>query len=77
MTDAQAIDLITAELARARGLHPTWPEDMIHGAGVVCEEAGELMTAALDARYFNADPAAIDREAVHTAATCVRVLVGR
>jgi len=65
---------IAAELARAKRLHPHWPADPIHGAGVVCEEAGELMKAALDAEYTNGEPQDIATEAIHTAATAIRLL---
>lgn len=76
MTQEQAIDLITAELERARLLHPQWPTDCVHAAAIVCEEAGELAQAALDHTYSGQSSAGIRREAVHTAATAMRLLMG-
>jgi hypothetical protein len=73
-TETQAVELILAELARARKKHPKWPADKIHQAAIVAEEAGELVQAALDARYSNGSQSDIDTEAVHTAATAIRLL---
>jgi hypothetical protein len=73
-TETQAVDLILAELARARKKHPKWPADKIHQAAIVAEEAGELVQAALDAQYEGGFHGLIDTEAVHTAATAIRLL---
>jgi hypothetical protein len=73
-TETQAVELVLAELARARKKHPKWPADKIHQAAIVAEEAGELVQAALDARYSGGSQSTIDTEAMHTAATAIRLL---
>jgi len=73
-TETQAVELILAELARARKKHPKWPPDKIHQAAIVAEEAGELVQAALDARYSGGSQSDIDKEASHVGATVIRLL---
>ncbi len=77
MNDLEAYRLITAEVRRARKLHPEWPTDQVHAAATVAEEAGELIQAALDHRYKDAEICNADVEAVHTAATAIRFLTRR
>ena len=43
--------MVEDELRIAETYHPEWPKDVVHGAAVVAEEAGELVQAALDATY--------------------------
>lgn len=74
--------LIDDELKRAKRLHRNWPDHVAAQAGIVVEEAGELMRAAINWKYERSgDPAteeeqrkAIREEAVHTAATAIRFL---
>jgi hypothetical protein len=66
--------LVAQEVERAECIHPHWPDDPIHGAAIVAEEAGETVRAALDAHYCGADRDAIMMEAIHTAATAVRLI---
>ena len=71
----QAIySLIEKEVDRAEKLHPTWPQDPIHGAAIIAEEAGEAVRAALDMVYFDKPSADIYKEVVQTAAPCIRFL---
>lgn len=42
---------IWKELDRAQSLHPRWPADIVHAAGIVAEESGELIRAALRYSY--------------------------
>lgn len=42
------------ELAAAEGAWPGWPQDAIHGAAVLAEEAGEVVQAALQLTYRHA-----------------------
>lgn len=75
--DAQpkCIELIQAELQRARIKHPKWPhDDTIWAAGIVCEESGELMRAAVQHRGEGGTLEACDIEAIQTAATSIRFL---
>jgi acyl-CoA reductase-like NAD-dependent aldehyde dehydrogenase len=72
---------ICREVERACKKHNSWTTDPIHAAGIVLEEAGELMQAAND---FNYEPLQVqnsgkhlrkmEEEAVQTAATCIRFL---
>jgi hypothetical protein len=39
------------EIERAKKIHPDWPLDVVHAAAILCEEAGELIQAALDFHY--------------------------
>ena len=64
---------IAAELKRAREVH-TWPTDLVYGAAVVAEEAGELVRAALQYRFEDGKLDAVVEEAIHTAATAIRLL---
>jgi hypothetical protein len=64
---------VLKELDRASELYP-WPRDNIHGAGVVCEESGELIRATLNHIYLNGSKDDIRKEAIHVAATAIRFL---
>lgn len=65
---------ICKEVAEATIKHPVWPREPIHAAAVVAEESGELVRASLQYVYEGGDVEAIRTEALHTAATCVRLL---
>ena len=80
MTVIEALREIGAELDRARQLHPEWPRDQIHAAAIVAEESGELIRAAVNYEY-GSDPCVkgyleMRKEAIHTAATAIRFLIG-
>lgn len=68
------IILIRDELLKARTKFPTWQRGAVVPAAVVCEEAGELIRAALQCDYEGGSMDACDKEAVQTAAMCVRFL---
>ena len=73
----RVIDLIFTELAKAEKKFPGWPDDPVHGAGILVEEAGELMKATLD--YYYARHEGIDqmeKEAAQTGAMAIRFLIG-
>ena len=74
LTKTKIIALISDEVIRSKMIHPNWVEDYIHGAGVVCEESGELMKAALNHEYFGDSKDKMKEEAIHTAATAIRFL---
>ena len=65
---------ILKEVGRAEELHPDWPEDLIHASAIVCEESGELVRASLNHVYSNEKLENIRKEAIHTAATAIRML---
>ena len=78
-----ALALIARELIRAQQKHPGWPNDPVHAAAVVAEEAGELVQACLDMtygvppghpRHFEIEDAAFN-EAVQVGAMAVRFML--
>jgi len=79
MTDYEEVQaLITAEvlkeLERARGLHPCYPQDVIHQAAIVGEEAGEVLKAAIDRTYHAGTEADLIMELIQTGAMVRRML---
>ncbi len=76
MTIDDALQLVVNEIKRGQKLWPGWPTDPVHAAGVVCEESGELMQAAMDCTYGDQTTQAMYDEAAHTAATAIRFLMG-
>ncbi len=75
MTDKEAIELITAELDRARKINTFWPLSLFGGLNVLTEEFLELSQAANDLGVKHEEPGLIAREAVQLGAMCVRFLV--
>ena len=70
------LDLVLTELARAERLHPDWPTDLVHAAGIVAEESGELIRAALRFQYREGGTLEdVRTEAVQTATTAIRLLM--
>lgn len=74
---------IEETLATAERQWPGWPQDLIHGAAVLAEEAGEVVQAALQLTYQHAKmPEGQRRQRLHlreellqTAAMAIRNLV--
>jgi hypothetical protein len=79
---------VATEVARAQELHPDWPADPIYQADIVGKEVGELLQAALDCKlkrsklpqrqpcsHETGEFCPVKREAIHVAATAVRVLI--
>ncbi len=73
---------IELELRKAKKKHPSWPDHPAAQAGIVVEEAGELMQSCLQWKYERA-PEEIDQEvqkermkqeAIQTAVTAIRFL---
>jgi hypothetical protein len=70
----QAIEL---ELRNAKKAFPGWPDHPAAQAGIVVEEAGELMKACLQWKYQRTGPEQIEemkKEAIQTAVTAIRFL---
>ena len=73
---------IELELRSSKKNHPNYPDHVCGQAGIVVEEAGELMRAALDWKYGRATEvelqknqiAALRDEAIQTAASAIRFL---
>jgi hypothetical protein len=62
------------ELSCAEVSHPQWPEDVVHQAAIVAEEAGELVRAALQQRYERGSHRHAYTEAMQTAAMALRFM---
>jgi hypothetical protein len=73
-TTAEIIQFIFDEVERAEAKHPEWPMDKIHAAAIVAEESGELVRATLQHHYEGGKYAEVIKEAVQTAATCIRLI---
>jgi hypothetical protein len=73
---------IAIELKMAKKKFPNWPDHPAAQAGIVCEEAGELMRACLQWKYERANEEIVKEvqrermreEAIHTAVTAIRFL---
>jgi hypothetical protein len=57
--------------------HSRWPEDYVHSAAVVAEEAGELVQAALQHRYEKGPVSNMYTEAIQTGAMALRFMVNK
>ena len=76
MTEYDAIlSLIFEELRKAEMKWAGWPDDMIHAAAIVAEEAGELCQAALDSVYSRGSIDNMRIEAAQVAAMGIRFLI--
>lgn len=71
----QMVCLTLMELDRAEKKHPSWPDDLIHRAAIVSEEAGELLRASLQNNYEGDRLIAMRKEAEQTGAMALRFLV--
>ncbi len=71
----KVIDIILEELQKAEKKHPHWPKDKIHAVGIMVEEAGESMQAALDFTYSGGEIEKLRHELVQTGAMAVRALM--
>ena len=72
----QAIDLIFSELRQAEIKHPYWPDDLIHAVGILTEEVGEAMQAAIDCTYADGDLNKLKLELAQCGAMAIRALIG-
>lgn len=62
------------EMIRAKEKFPWWPDDIIHGASIVAEEAGELVKASLQNFYEKGSLEDVKKEAIQTATMAIRFL---
>lgn len=82
MTESGILDEILKELKRAKKKHPSFPIHIVARAGIVCEEAGELIRAALIYKYetpvdeVNEEQwkKEMEKEAIHVCATAIRFI---
>ncbi len=75
LTINNMMPLIAAEMERAVAKFPSWPLDAIHAAGVVNEESGELMRAAVQFNYEGGSIEEAKKEAVQTIVSAIRFLM--
>lgn len=68
-------NMILAEYRRAKELHPSWPDDIIHAVAIMAEESGEAIRAALNMQYENGNIEDVERELIECSAMCLRCLV--
>jgi hypothetical protein len=76
--EKQLEDITTAifrEISSSVNKHGPMHEDLIHRAGIVCEESGELIRACINLVYEGAAPGEVYKEAIHTAATAIKFLL--
>ena len=71
---AAIVAAIMHELARAEKKHPNFADGIIDKCAVVCEEAGELIRAALLHKYEGGSINEVETEAIQTACTAIRLL---
>lgn len=71
---AATIISILMEVERAEKKHPIWPDDVIRQIAFVSEESGELTRAGNLLEEGEGSWDDIRTEAIHTAATAVRLL---
>ncbi len=69
-----AVGLVMNELIAAKRAYPEWPTDLVYGAAVVAEEAGELVQATLNAHYKGTRRDLAKKEAEQTAVTAIRFI---
>lgn len=76
MEQSEIINLIQTEIERAEIKHPNWPDDMVYAASIVAEESGELIRSAVQHEMESEFGCIEDvkKEAIQTAATCIRLL---
>lgn len=72
--DVTIVKSILDELERAEAKFPHWPESVVEQAAIVCEESGELIRAALQLKYEGGNVEDCRKEAIQTAAMCIRFL---
>lgn len=73
---------IEMELRKAKAKHPGWPDHVAAQAGIVVEEAGELMRACLEFKYekgkrgqtIEQQKQKMHDEAIQTAVTAIRFI---
>lgn len=73
--EQEAIDFIISELDKARVKHPIFPTDIVHCAGILVEEAGETMQAALNVTYHGGKMRDFKEELGHSGAMAIRNLI--
>ena len=68
------LDRIFSELRKAEAKFPGWPDDVVHGAAIMGEEAGEALKAALDLYYGRGSLEELKKETAQAGAMAIRFL---
>lgn len=63
------------ELQVARSKHPLWPDDLVHGAAIVAEQAGGLTKACLAIESNEQAKERTRQEAKQVAVTAIRFIL--
>lgn len=73
----EVLALILEELDCAENAHPKWPDDLVHAAAVVTEEAGELLKEANNVQFGHKGSTMdeVKNEAIQTGAMAIRFLL--
>lgn len=73
---ALIVNEVFLELARARGVFPLWPVDVVQATAVMLEEAGEVLKAANEVCWGQKEGTMADvrKEVIQTMAMCLRLL---
>jgi NTP pyrophosphatase (non-canonical NTP hydrolase) len=71
----RVIERVFEELRKAEAKHPHWPDDTIHAVGIITEEVGEAMQAAIDCTYSGGDLEHLKTELAQTGAMAIRALL--
>ena len=74
MKIATVLAQVMSEIDRAEKIHPAWPRDVVKAASLCSEECGELVRAANTFDETRTGRKDIVTEAIHTAATAIRLL---
>lgn len=74
MKEEDVIRLVINEIRLAERKHKYWPDDIIHAAAIVSEESGELIRAAVQCELDDGPIDEVRKEAIQTAATCIRLI---
>lgn len=75
MNSKEIFQEVRKEISRAERKFPGWPEDPVHAAAILGEEAGEALQAALDYFYGRGDLETLKKELIQTAAMAFRFLL--
>ena len=71
----EAIEIVFSELRAAEKKHPGWPLDLIHSVGIITEEVGEAMQAAIECEYRQASREPLRKELAQVGAMAIRALI--
>ena len=75
LEDKRWLILFADEVKCAREKPPTMGKDIVHAAAIVCEEAGELVRAALQVEYENGRYYDMHAEAIQVGAMALRFCI--